>query len=229
MTSLIVKKIKIDIINGQLKIGEKLLPLRELALKYQVSRSVVNSAVSSLSAQGYLQVTPRHFVVVNDYLSTGTIDILNDVLDSNNQSMKLRLLKDTLVFRKFVETESLKMILASDNPDLSELEKCINKQKEWLNNPIKDIEILVELDATFHRVLICANGNAVFRLIQRNFEDVASRMIRFFYRNYDAAIQNFNWYQQIYEAILIKDEKKAIETLWSVLDQGAVYVLRLIE
>ncbi|MCK7479194.1 MAG: GntR family transcriptional regulator [Candidatus Moduliflexus flocculans] len=52
MTSKLVTTLKNDIINGHLKAGDKLLPLRELALAHKVSRSVVNAAVGTLAAQG---------------------------------------------------------------------------------------------------------------------------------------------------------------------------------
>ena len=107
MTSVLIKKIKNDIINGVYQPGDRLLPLRELSIKYDVSRSVVNSVVSSLSAQGYLSVSPRHYVVVNDFLQTGTLKILDDVLDSQNQKLKLKLVKDVLEYRKTIDRKSV--------------------------------------------------------------------------------------------------------------------------
>ncbi len=70
MSATLVAELKNDIIMGRLKAGDKLLPLRELAEQHKVSRSVVNSAVSTLAAHGYVRIVPRHHIVITDYLTT---------------------------------------------------------------------------------------------------------------------------------------------------------------
>lgn len=229
MTSIIIKKIKNDIINGVYQPGNRLLPLRELSIKYDVSRSVVNSVVSSLSAQGYLSVSPRHYVVVNDFLQTGTLKILDDVLDSSNQKLKLKLVKDVLEYRKKIETEALLIILRNEDNDLSNLRDIINKQREWLRNPVNDLSVLVRFDMLFHQYLLESTNNIVYKLIYRHFESFSVKMVTYFYQNYDLAAQNFSLYVKIFDAIIKKDEKLAVDTLSVVLDQGATFVLRLMK
>jgi len=228
MTSVLIKKIKNDIINGIYQPGDRLLPLRELAIKNNVSRSVVNGVIASLSAQGYVSVSPRHFVIVNDFLQTGSLKILDDVLDSQNQVLKLKMLKDVLDYRKNIETEALRIIFRKEDLDLSCFSETINKQKEWIKNPTNDLELLVNLDLAFHRDLLESTNNTVFKLIHRHFESLSFKMIRYFYQSYNLASQTFSLYVKIYEAIISNDETLAVETLSTVLDQGATFVLQLI-
>lgn len=227
MTSVLIKKIKNDIINGVYQPGDRLLPLRELSIKYDVSRSVVNSVVSSLSAQGYLSVSPRHYVVVNDFLQTGTLKILDDVLDSQNQKLKLKLVKDVLEYRKTIATQALLIIFQNDDVELSNLSNIIDQQRMWLKEPINDLSVLVNLDMLFHQYLLESTNNMVYKLIYRHFESFSLKMITYFYQNYDLAAQNFTLYVTIFDAIINKDEKLAVDTLSKVLDQGATFVLRL--
>jgi len=229
MTTVLTKKLKNDIINGVFQPGDRLLPLRELATKYDVSRSVVNSVISSLSAQGFVSVSPRHYVIVNDILRTGSLGILDDVLESQNQPLKLRLLKDVLTYRKSIEIEAIQIIIRNDHLDLSNLSSVVNKQKLWIDNPKNDLDLLVNLDMSFHKYLLESTENVVYKLIFRHFESFSQKMITYFYQNYNLASQNFSLYIETYEAIISHNEKKAINTFCNVLDQGAQYVLQLMK
>lgn len=229
MTTVLTKKLKNDIINGVFQPGDRLLPLRELATKYDVSRSVVNSVISSLSAQGFVSVSPRHYVIVNDILRTGSLGILDDVLESQNQPLKLRLLKDVLTYRKSIEIEAIQIIIRNDHLDLSNLSSVVNKQKLWIDNPKNDLDLLVNLDMSFHKYLLESTENVVYKLIFRYFESFSQKMITYFYQNYNLASQNFSLYIETYEAIISHNEKKAINTFCNVLDQGAQYVLQLMK
>ena len=229
MTTVLTKKLKNDIINGVFQPGDRLLPLRELATKYDVSRSVVNSVISSLSAQGFVSVSPRHYVIVNDILRTGSLGILDDVLESQNQPLKLRLLKDVLIYRKSIEIEAIQIIIRNDHLDLSNLSSVVNKQKLWIENPKNDLDLLVNLDMSFHKYLLESTENVVYKLIFRYFESFSQKMITYFYQNYNLASQNFSLYIETYEAIISHNEKKAINTFCNVLDQGAQYVLQLMK
>ena len=76
------------IINGELNPGDKLEPLRELADKYHTSRSVINSAIHILTTKGYLKIKPRHYVQVNDFLYSGSLDIMKDIYFESNEKLK---------------------------------------------------------------------------------------------------------------------------------------------
>ncbi len=229
MTTTLTKKLKNDIINGVYQAGDRLLPLRELAIKYGVSRSVVNSVISTLSAQGFVSVSPRHYVIVNDIMKTGSLGILDDVLDSQNQPLKLRLLKDVLVYRKNIEMEAIHIIICNEHIDLSQLSNVIEEHKKWMASPKNDIELLVNLDMLFHKALLESTENIVYQLIHRHFESFSQKMIGYFYQNFNLSEQNFNLYIETFEAILSCDEKKAMTSLSNVLDQGAQFVLQFMK
>jgi GntR family transcriptional repressor for pyruvate dehydrogenase complex len=228
-SNLLVQTLKNDIIEGTLKPGDRLLPLRELANKYEVSRSVINCVVSSLVAQGYITVLPRHYIVVNDILNTGSVGIIIDVMESNNLSLKLKLLKDVLVLRKTIEVDSLRKIMEDPKGSLGVIQPTMALIQSWMKNPKNELNLLIDLDAKFHQSLLIATHNTVYGLIYNEFEVLMHKMISFFYQNYDLAVQNFQWYLDIYEALIEKNESKAISILEKALDLGATYVLRLIK
>ena len=64
----IVEQIEKRIITGDLKVGEKLSPERELAEQFGVSRTAVREAVKALQEKGLLEVLPGR----GTFISNGT-------------------------------------------------------------------------------------------------------------------------------------------------------------
>src|SRR5262245_9305939 len=64
------------VLSGELKPGQKLMPERELAQRFGVSRLTLRSALSTLTAQGVLAVRQGSGYWVNDVRITGGPDLL---------------------------------------------------------------------------------------------------------------------------------------------------------
>ena len=77
---LFIRKIQDMILSGELKIGEKIPPERELAEKMGVSRTIVNTGIAVLENQGFLSIIPRQGVFVNDYKRNAGADTLNAIM-----------------------------------------------------------------------------------------------------------------------------------------------------
>ena len=73
LRELFVQQLEHMILSGNLKIGEKLPPERELAQAMQVSRAVVNSGIADLERKGFLIIRPRVGTFVADYRKNGNI------------------------------------------------------------------------------------------------------------------------------------------------------------
>ena len=58
LKELFVTEIESMILSGELSIGEKLPPERELAQQMQISRSVVNDGIADLAQRGFLTIVP---------------------------------------------------------------------------------------------------------------------------------------------------------------------------
>ena len=57
LKDLFVRQIQSKILSGELTVGTRLPPERELAAQMQVSRSVVNGGLTELARQGFLTVS----------------------------------------------------------------------------------------------------------------------------------------------------------------------------
>lgn len=84
LKELFVTEIESMILSGELAIGEKLPPERELAQQMQISRSVINDGIVDLAHRGFLNIIPRQGTYVADYKKHGTIDILIAIMKNGS-------------------------------------------------------------------------------------------------------------------------------------------------
>jgi len=228
-TAELVKTLQNQIISGALKPGQKLMPLREIALANGVSRSVVNSAISALSARGYLRVIPRHFIVVEDFLQSGSLDVLEDVFHSGNRELKTKMIRDVLSCRKMVESDSIRAILRRPEFDLRPLENILSDEEKWLLDPRDPALELPRMDLAFHDALIRLGDNLASTLIYRSFRYLAVPMVEWFYRTPEVAAFVFEKHSQICQALARRDENSALAFLQDLLEHGERRVLGLLE
>ena len=78
LTDLFVTELKSMILSGELKIGDKLPPERQLAEKMNVSLAVVHGGISRLTALGFLHVMPRQGVFIADYVRDGNMNTMKE-------------------------------------------------------------------------------------------------------------------------------------------------------
>ena len=76
LKDLFVQQLQGMILSGDLPLGTKLPPERELCQQMHVSRAVVNSGIAELARQGFLEVRPRQGAYVTDYRRNGNMDTL---------------------------------------------------------------------------------------------------------------------------------------------------------
>ncbi len=84
LKELFVTEIESMILSGELSIGEKLPPERDLARQMQISRSVVNDGIVDLANRGFLNIIPRQGTYVADYKKHSTVDILIAIMKNGS-------------------------------------------------------------------------------------------------------------------------------------------------
>ena len=103
MTELFVREIKRMILMGELKIGDRLPPERELAQKMGLKLTVVNSGIAQLQQMGFLKAAPRQAVFVEDYLTNGNIRTMMEMIDFTDHVIDEDLLELMIHIRATLE------------------------------------------------------------------------------------------------------------------------------
>lgn len=223
-TNEVVRDIKDKIINHVLKPGDKLLPLRELATEYNTSRSVINSAIHILSAKGYLEVNPRHFVMVTDFLYSGSLEIVQDIYHLSRNDLKKKTLREVLSLRFLVELDAIENIVKT-NRNIDKLIDILNKEKACLNSKDYRQKDIIKLDCNFHETLVYSANNSVLFLLYMSFNEIEHDLVKKFYDNKVQASNIISNHEILVEAIKTGNIDKAKEIWTSVLKQGEDIVL----
>ena len=99
LKELFVQELEGLILSGELAIGQKLPPERELAQKMQISRSVVNDGLAEMARRGFLEISPRQGTVVADFHRNGTLDILVSIMSYNGGQLPREEIRSILEIR----------------------------------------------------------------------------------------------------------------------------------
>lgn len=83
LKELFIKELEGMILSGELHIGDRLPPERELANMMQISRSAVNDGIVEMARKGFLEIKPRQGTYVADYHKDGTLEILVSIMSYN--------------------------------------------------------------------------------------------------------------------------------------------------
>ncbi len=93
-----VRAIENRILSGELKIGDRLPPARELCALMGVSLTSVSTGITELANKGFLEVKPRHGVYVKDYRKEATPETFFAILRYNGGNLNAH------EIRSFTET-----------------------------------------------------------------------------------------------------------------------------
>ncbi len=168
LTDLFVKELERMILSGELKIGQKLPTVREMAKDMKVSLAVINGGITRLAANGFVRVVPRKGIYVADYIRNGNMNTLKALLEYSEDYFNSDILVAIVEFRKICELSATK-------------EACLNRTAENLETlkkllqdleACKDYKECSEIAFKFHHEVSVASGNIVYSLIVATFKPI---------------------------------------------------------
>lgn len=210
----IVAQIREQIINSQLKDGDRLPNERTLASQFGVSRTVVREAIKTLAKEGLVEV--RH--------GRGTF-----VIDGTSQALKrsLGLMisighfgsvtdSDMVEIREILEPgiAALAAMRATEE-DVAILRESVNIMDTSMN----DVSAYISADSNFHMTLAKATQNALIPIILDPIVDLLHKQReRIFHVDHGPQSGQFH-HKRILDAIIRKDPESAREAMRAHLQQ----------
>lgn len=165
LKELFVQQIQNRILAGELAVGQRLPPERELARMMQVSRAVVNGGLVELAQRGFLEIQPRQGAFVADFRKTGNINTLIAIMEFNGGALANSEIKALLEVRRALE--HLACELAIDNAtdeQLSSLGQIVDQLGQATT-----VRQACELAFRFQHELAFVGGNGILTLIYYSF------------------------------------------------------------
>jgi GntR family transcriptional repressor for pyruvate dehydrogenase complex len=207
----VVEQIRLLMAGGALKPGDKLLPERELAERFQVSRASVREAMRALEMLGFVDIRPGDGTFVRD---SNTDDIIQPL------AMFLAVEKSSLLemfeIRRIFETASARMAAErATDEEVRQIKTTLIKMEEGLN--LQDSEKGEEFDTAFHYAVAEATHNALLIKLFRTISEDFSRSVSAARRHLFTAAHNpqkiVDQHNRIHDAIKNHDPQKAAQSM----------------
>ncbi len=168
LTDLFVRQIEEMIISGKLAPGDQLPTERELASQMGVSVAVINGGIMRLAKLGFLRVSPRKGVHVEDYIRYGNAETLEVLLRYSGEYYCADMQYALLDYRRVIETRALERAAKTATADkLSNAYALVAQLAE-----VKDENEFSELAYEIHHELVLCGGNDIDSLIFTSFKPI---------------------------------------------------------
>ncbi len=223
LTETIIEELKISILSGEYRPGEKLPTLRELAELYNVSRSVINAVVVDLETNGYIKIVPTKWIEVADWQNEGNLAILSDLVQFGLLDAKQ--LTDLLEARKFLELECVRKACENATKEQLGRLRALLIEEETEDDPKKRSQY----DLQFHYAICKLSGNMVYGFIMKAFEDSALPIIEQFYSDHEVFSFVLETHQRIADAIAEKNVTEAEKQMRLLLEHGEKIIFEVLK
>jgi DNA-binding FadR family transcriptional regulator len=158
----VAEQLRMAILRGEVAVGERLPPERELAPRFGTNRNTLREAIRSLEAQGLVAARQGDGVRVLDFRATGELSLLPELVRVAGPDERNRMLEDVLLMRRRMAVEVAGLAaMRAQKKDVEHLRSLLAQQKR------NDGEILATLmvDLELYRAMVEAAMSVVARLM----------------------------------------------------------------
>jgi GntR family transcriptional repressor for pyruvate dehydrogenase complex len=204
------------ILEGSLRPGEQLLPERELATRFDVSRPSLREALDKLEARGLLVSERGGSTRVAPLLGEGFTAPIREILTARPETVF-----DYLEFRRLVEGAATGLAaLRATDVDRAGLERRFAVLEAA--HAADDRTTEAEAGADFHLALYEASHNLVMLHVMRALSDLLCHDVFYsraiLYRRQAVRDLMLDQHRAILDAVLAGDEAAARAAAWSHID-----------
>lgn len=166
LTDLFVNELKRMILSGDLQIGDKLPPERQLAEEMNVSLAVIHGGITRLTDLGFLNAVPRQGVFVADYIRNGNMNTMKEIMEYTDDNLSFDILEPIINFRRSIELKAT--LLACEN-GTEESFVILSNLVRRAEDP-EQSEHLPEIGFQFHHEIAVAGKNIYYPMIMQTFK-----------------------------------------------------------
>lgn len=203
---IIVEQIEESFLNGKLEMGEKLPSERELASRFEVSRTSVREALQALEISGFIETRQGG----GSFIKSSEVHLVSDALSTTLIQAEKKLVYEMLELRRALEVESVS--LAAQRATSADLEK-IRESLEQMALFEKDVEAGVQADLHFHLQIVQATHNELLidmvQLLTERMEETIRATRKHRFSDGDRYKSTFEEHKEIYIAIASGNAQEA--------------------
>ena len=201
-----IHEIENMILSGELKIGDKLPPERELIETMGVSLSVITAGISELENKGFVEIRPRHGIYVADYIHKGSLETLVSIMRYNNGRLSRREVVSMIETR--IANEQLVVRLAIEKGKDEDI-KALERYFDLLKNE-KNAERIAETVVDFFHELAILSDNVLQPLMYHSFRSpIIGIYIRYMEKNGTQSVCGSA--REVYDYVQKRDAEGAVK------------------
>ena len=213
LTELFVRQIEEMILSGELQVGEQLPPARELSARMGVSRPVITAGLIELEKMGFVEIRSRQGVYITDYRRKGTLETFKVLMQYNGGVMRDEEVRSVIEMR--IANETLCVRLLVERATQEELDSLAPYLEQIRTAPTSEAaaEAIYEL---LHEECVLS-GNVFLPLFLNSMRSHCLYFCTLYCKRYGIEMMYQNRLR-LYQAILNRDAKLAVEIAAGVLD-----------
>jgi len=158
----VAEQLRLAILRGEVAVGERLPPERELAPRFGTNRNTLREAIRSLEAQGLVVARQGDGVRVADFRHSGELSLLPDLIRVASADERNAMLTDVLLMRRRMAVEVAGLAAQRASAEhVAALQELMAQQRR--NDG--DILLTMQTDLSLYRAMVAAAGSIVARLM----------------------------------------------------------------
>jgi len=197
----VIYQIEEAILDGRLRVGDRLPPERELKEMFKTSRGTLREALRVLEQKGLISI--KTGVNGGSYISAVTTHQVSESLDLLIRYQKISL-SDLAEFREGVE--GLVASLAAGRADregTKQLQRLLYEAKKFLSEGMSAWDAFIRNDNALHMELARIAGNPVYESVLRTVHDNINRYYeQFLPRSEEVMKENYEDLRRIVDAVV---------------------------
>lgn len=216
----VVEEIKKEIMDGNLKKGDKLPPEREMAETLEVSRASVREAMRALEVGGLIESKHGSGNFIRNDFSQSLIEPLSLVfLLNDSDKREIHEMRSTLALQAaLIANEKI------TDEEIKKLEKIVEQMKNSY-----DEELNKDLDKEFHRTIIDAANNTFINIFFSSISSLISKFIKETRREILLCDDNKDKLNAIHNDIIIAFKEKNRSKLYESMKKHSEMVYKTVE
>ncbi|WP_307321442.1 FadR/GntR family transcriptional regulator [Evansella vedderi] len=213
---IVANKIKEKIKNGELKPGDKLETVEQMAKSYGVGRSAIREALTTLRGMGLIEMKQGEGTFVKEYDYSHFIPSKDSLLLLDKKE-----LRDLFEVRKILETSTAFIAAQNRNKDdLTLIKNALDKMTTAVDNE----EQVERADVEFHLAIAEATHNSFLIELMHHISDALFSTMResrrFWQSSEKLTLQRlYLEHESIYHAIVDQNSELAKEIMQSHLEK----------
>jgi GntR family transcriptional regulator, transcriptional repressor for pyruvate dehydrogenase complex len=208
----IAEQIEQQILRGDLSTGDRLPTERELAERFQASRTAVREAMKTLAQKGLVDMRPGRGTIVINHTPQALRDTLGLLMRVGSGVNSNAVVEAREIFEPEIAALAAER---ADETDISALQDAV----AIMDLNLENANVFIDADNIFHRALARAAGNPIIMSLIDSIVDLLSEQRKQIFTVDGASARGQVHHRQLLQAICNHDTEAARQAMRAHLKQ----------